>query len=147
MEGWEICGELGALSLTQKVDLIKVFILSIIIIIITDYENCNLHNVQYFTGVVDISSDSSDVELEEICPGMLHVQGRVVRGSRGGTSRFLGRGGQLGGRGEERSDVDTGEGTSRGPGELGSNFNPSRYEANKQSHKQRNKPTNNSINK
>ena len=104
------------------------FILSIIIIIlIPGYKICNLHIVHYFTGVVDVSSDSRDVELEEICPGTLQVQGRVARGSRGRTSRFLGTGGQLGGRGEGRSDVETGEGTSRGPGELGSNFNPSKY--------------------
>ena len=67
------------------------------------------------------------MELQELCPGTLQVQGRVVRGSRGGRSRFCGRGGQFAGvREERRSEVDTGEGTSRGPGELSSLFNPSK---------------------
>ena len=70
--------------------------------------------------------------------------GRVVRGSRRGRSRFSFRGGQVAGvRGEERWDVDTGEGTSRGPGELSSIFNPSK---NKQMKAKRNK-TNNQTNK
>ena len=66
------------------------------------------------------------MEFEDLFPGTLQVQGRVVRGSREGSSRFFGRGGQRRGRGAERSDVNTGEGTSRGAGELGSNFNPSK---------------------
>ena len=67
------------------------------------------------------------MELKELCPGTLQVQQMVVRGSRGGRSRFFGRGGLVDGvRGENRSEVDTGEGTSRGPGELSSIFNPSK---------------------
>ena len=65
--------------------------------------------------VVDDGSDSSDVEIEELPAGSISVKGAT-----GGNRRLAGRGG---GRGEGRSN--TGEGTSRGPGELGSNFNPS----------------------
>ena len=95
----------------------------------TGYENCHHHScfLRHILCSTGESSDSSDVELEELCPGTLQVQGRLVRGSRGGRSRFVGRGGQLG---EERPEVDTGEGTSRGPGELSSIFNPSKNKNN-----------------
>ena len=63
--------------------------------------------------VIGDGSDSSDVEIVEVPAGSI-----PVRGSRG-------RNGRGGGRGEGRSDL--GEGTSRGPGDLGSNFNPSKY--------------------
>ena len=75
--------------------------------------------------VEDDGSDSSDVEVVELPAGSI-----PVRGSRGGNRR-------LPGRGEERSS--TGEGTSRGPGELGSNFNPSKNQTNKQSPSKTNK--------
>ena len=71
--------------------------------------------------VEDDGSDSSDVDIVELPAGSI-----PVRGSRGGNGRSPGRGG---GRGGGRSN--TGEGTSRGPGELGSNFNPSRNQTNK----------------
>ena len=74
------------------------------------YHPFHHHNNLYSTGVLVSSSDSSDVEIEEIFPGSLPVRGV----SRGGNGR---RGG--------RSEA-IGEGTSRGPGELGSNFNSSR---------------------
>ena len=74
------------------------------------YHPFHHHNNLYSTGVLVSSSDSSDVEIEEIFPESLPVRG-VARGGnrrRGGRSEAIG------------------EGTSRGPGELGSNFNSSR---------------------
>ena len=70
----------------------------------------------FSSGLDDSSSDSSDVQIEEICGGVLPSQ--EIRG-KGRMSRHLGS------RREERQEVDSGEGTSRGPGELGSCFNPS----------------------
>ena len=72
--------------------------------------------------VEDGGSDSSDVELVELSAGSISVRGR-----RGGNDGLSGRGGS---RREGR--CNTGEGTSRRPGELGSNFNPSKNQTNKQ---------------
>ena len=77
--------------------------------------------------VEDDGSDSSDVDIVELPAGSI-----PVRGSRGGNGRSLGD------RGGGRSN--TGEGTSRGPGELGSNFNPSKNQTNKQTPSKTNKP-------
>ena len=84
--------------------------------------NCQYHrhDVQY--NVADGGSDSSDVEIVEVPAGSIRA-----RGSRRGNGRLVGRGGGRGG-----GTSNTGEGTSRGAGELGSNFNPSKYETNRQ---------------
>ena len=66
--------------------------------------------------VEDDGSDSSDVEVVELPAGSIPVRGR-----RGGNGSFPGRGGGSGG-----GRSNTGEGTSRGAGELGSNFNSSK---------------------
>ena len=69
----------------------------------------------------DGSASSDDVELVELPAGSISV-----RGSRAGNGGLSSRGGS---RREGR--CNTGEGTSRGPGELGSNFNPSENQTNK----------------
>ena len=99
------------------------------------------HDIHYH--VLDGGSDSSDVELEELPAGSIQA-----RGSRGGISRLPSRRQGARGRGEGR--LGTGEGTSRGPGELGSNFNPSENQTNKQTNtqtKQTNQLTNKQTNK
>ena len=92
--------------------------------------NCRNHPYHHHDIFIveDDGSDSSDVELVELPAGSISE-----RGSRGGNGRVSGRGVS---RREGRSN--TGEGTSRGPGELGSNFNPSKNQTNKHQQKQTN---------
>ena len=113
-----------ALCLNQKVDF-KSFYLDHHHYLHFNSEHCNHHFPYHFHNMcyhaVDGGSDSSDVEIEELPVGSIQArEGRVRNG------RLAGRGG---GRGEWRPN--TGEGTSRGPGELGNDFNPSKYETNR----------------
>ena len=70
------------------------------------------------------------MEIEELPAGSIQA-----RGGRVGNGRLAV--GRVGGRGEGRPNAD--EGTSRGPGELGSNFNPSIIAQTHNSKKQTNK--------
>ena len=141
-----------SVSSSQKVNLKHEFILTITIstlLKISASEKSYPH--QYYhsksnviivsTGAIYSSSDSSSVHIEQICGGVLPM--REMRGE-GRMSRSQDSCRHLGSRGEERREVDIGEGTSRGPGELGSCFNPSNKQTkrNEQTSKQTSKQTN-----
>ena len=96
------------------------------------YHHPYYHHDNRYHDADDSSSDDSELEIEELPAGTF-----PVRGSRGGYIRSAGRRG----RGDVRSN--TGEGTSRGPGELGSNFNSSKYDTKQPIPKQTNKQQSN----